>query len=254
MIVQCERCETKFRLDDERVSEKGVKARCSQCQNIFVVRKPPMPAVEPPEGFEVEGESLRAPVSYSEDSSVRPRKLFLRALVLLLILALVGGGVFLFRDRLVSINWEALSLSSLRKYVGSGVSTGESIVFPESQIRGYYIDNTKVSRIFVIEGRALNISSEVKSHIKVRGALLDSMGNKVMEKEVYCGNILSEDELVKLDAREIDSRLNDPAGDSSINLNVPPQQSIPFMVVFFHLPDDVKEFGVESAGTQKAVR
>jgi len=41
MIVQCDRCNTRFRLDDSKVTGKGVKVRCSKCQNIFVVKPPP---------------------------------------------------------------------------------------------------------------------------------------------------------------------------------------------------------------------
>lgn len=38
MIVQCEKCRTKFRIADERVSPKGVKVRCSRCAHVFVAR------------------------------------------------------------------------------------------------------------------------------------------------------------------------------------------------------------------------
>lgn len=39
MIVQCDKCETKFRISDEKVSDSGVKVRCSKCAHVFVVRK-----------------------------------------------------------------------------------------------------------------------------------------------------------------------------------------------------------------------
>lgn len=39
MIIQCEQCRTKFRLDDEKVSDRGVKVRCAKCRHIFTVRK-----------------------------------------------------------------------------------------------------------------------------------------------------------------------------------------------------------------------
>ena len=38
MIVQCDQCNSKFRLDDSKVKEGGVKVRCSKCKNIFVVQ------------------------------------------------------------------------------------------------------------------------------------------------------------------------------------------------------------------------
>jgi predicted Zn finger-like uncharacterized protein len=38
MIVQCDQCNSKFRVDDSKVKEGGVKVRCSKCKNIFVVQ------------------------------------------------------------------------------------------------------------------------------------------------------------------------------------------------------------------------
>jgi len=40
MIVTCDKCDTKFKLDDSKVTEKGIKVRCSKCQAVFLVKKP----------------------------------------------------------------------------------------------------------------------------------------------------------------------------------------------------------------------
>jgi len=44
MIIQCEQCNTKFRLDDSKVTDKGVKVRCAKCKHVFTVRseRPPV--------------------------------------------------------------------------------------------------------------------------------------------------------------------------------------------------------------------
>jgi len=39
MIIQCEKCKTRFRLDDSKVSEAGVRVRCSRCSHTFVVTR-----------------------------------------------------------------------------------------------------------------------------------------------------------------------------------------------------------------------
>lgn len=39
MIIQCEQCNTKFKLDDSKVTDKGVKVRCAKCKHVFTVRK-----------------------------------------------------------------------------------------------------------------------------------------------------------------------------------------------------------------------
>lgn len=40
MIIQCDSCNTKFRLDDSKVSPTGIKVRCTQCRNVFIVWPP----------------------------------------------------------------------------------------------------------------------------------------------------------------------------------------------------------------------
>jgi len=56
LIVQCEHCQTKYRIADEKVKGKGVKVRCAKCENVFTVTPPendiqaPTPApTSPPE-------------------------------------------------------------------------------------------------------------------------------------------------------------------------------------------------------------
>lgn len=40
MIIQCDKCQSKFKIDDSKVTEKGVKVRCKKCSNIFTVYPP----------------------------------------------------------------------------------------------------------------------------------------------------------------------------------------------------------------------
>ena len=273
MIVQCEICQTKFKLDDERVPEKGAKARCSKCQHTFAIEKPLTPGMEPVEGSKVKEDPIESPKEVgdefaeflaepeedrkealsSEDEEIIPGKFHLKSLVVLLVLFVVmGGGVFLFWDKLGEINWNVFSISNLRDYLGSGTSSDGNTVLPKSQIRGYYLDNISAGRIFVIEGEAINNSSEAKGFIKVKGALFDSTGDKLVEREVYCGNMLSGEELMELEADQINSLLNNHEEEPSINLNIPPQKSIPFMVVFFDLPEDIKKFSVSVVRSQES--
>lgn len=39
MIVECDKCSTRFRIADERVTDRGVKVRCGRCSHVFVVRR-----------------------------------------------------------------------------------------------------------------------------------------------------------------------------------------------------------------------
>jgi len=46
MIVQCQACQTRFRLADEKIKPGGTKVRCSKCKEIFSVTPPEPEAVE----------------------------------------------------------------------------------------------------------------------------------------------------------------------------------------------------------------
>ncbi len=67
MIIKCDSCNTKFRLDGTKVKGRGVKVRCTKCQNIFVVA--------PPELEEVKGTvetSFAAPGEEKEEEKMAP--------------------------------------------------------------------------------------------------------------------------------------------------------------------------------------
>lgn len=52
MIVECEKCNSKFELDDSLIKDKGSKVRCSVCKDVFKVY--PQKADEPESAYESE--------------------------------------------------------------------------------------------------------------------------------------------------------------------------------------------------------
>lgn len=40
MVVQCPSCQSKFRIADDKVTDKGVRVRCTSCKNVFQARRP----------------------------------------------------------------------------------------------------------------------------------------------------------------------------------------------------------------------
>jgi predicted Zn finger-like uncharacterized protein len=72
MIVKCERCQTRFKIPDEKVTEKGVKVRCTKCQHTFRVAREdavsatpapadPAPSAKPPAATPRTGTPLEVP-------------------------------------------------------------------------------------------------------------------------------------------------------------------------------------------------
>ncbi len=249
MIITCPVCLTKFRLDEERIPEGGGKARCSQCQHVFPVQKP-----APPEESFFSQEEAPGEIHPEEGYERRVRGRFLgwKLAVLALVVILAAGGIFYFfggqvsrqfssfgkyvEEKAVSLKKVSLNLPFLKKYLGMGDST-EGYISLE-KVKGYYLESNSLNRIFVIEGEAVNHWKESRSFIRVKGVLLDSRGNKVQEKEVYSGNILSEKDLKEMSQQAVDKSLSSQFGISFSNVNIQPNKSVPFMIVFADLPPD----------------
>lgn len=47
MIVVCEKCQSRFKLDESRIKTPRFKARCSRCQHVFIAEKPAQTATPP---------------------------------------------------------------------------------------------------------------------------------------------------------------------------------------------------------------
>jgi predicted Zn finger-like uncharacterized protein len=48
MVVECQSCNAKYNVDENKLPAAGVKVRCHKCQNIITIKKPaPPPVAEP---------------------------------------------------------------------------------------------------------------------------------------------------------------------------------------------------------------
>src|SRR5438128_9217184 len=48
VVVQCPTCQSKFRIADDKVTDRGVRVRCTSCKNVFQVKKPGASGAEAP--------------------------------------------------------------------------------------------------------------------------------------------------------------------------------------------------------------
>ena len=239
MIITCPTCLTKFNLNDDRIPEGGAKVRCSKCQHVFPIQKSsPLERDFSPD--------KTAPAAANENLSPRilrkvempprtrppARRFSLTTVILIIILVLSGMAYGFFRA------WAkpgvpqiiASRFSSLKQYLGLSDEI-EGFIALEN-VKGYYVANKKLAKIFVIEGRAVNHWKEPRSLIRVKGTLVDPKGGKVEEKIVYCGNILLEEDLKSFSREEIANSLSSQFGETFSNVDIPPGKTVPFMIAF----------------------
>jgi hypothetical protein len=116
-------------------------------------------------------------------------------------------------------------------------------------ISAEFVNNSKVGRLFVIRGKIKNDYNHPRSYVKVTGKLYKKGQKLAKSATVYCGNVIPESELTKLDIATIKKRMKNKSGDKKSNLKIKTGKIVPFMIVFDKLPSNLDEYTVEVASS-----
>ena len=117
---------------------------------------------------------------------------------------------------------------------------------------GSFFRSNRLGQLYVVRGDVVNNNTEACSFIRLRGSLLDVEGNEVRQKLVYAGNTIDEDRLREMSLEGIDRELERKSGKENRNVDIEPSSSVPFMIVFENLPDNLAEFQVEAVDSSPA--
>jgi len=171
-----------------------------------------------------------------------------RFIIILGIIAalLLGAGAF------VVYNPFGIEIPFVSDFLGSKADEkGNLKITPlTDSIKGDYVD-TKFGTLFVIKGNAKNDYKNPRSYIRVVGKLY-AKGKKLSKTEtVFCGNIVSEQDIANLEPAVSKKRLQNRIGDKKSNVKVKPGSTIPFMVIFENPSLDLDEFTVEAESSMK---
>lgn len=347
MIVECEQCHTKFRLDDKLLKKTGSKVRCSVCNHKFIafppkaekevpeqpagasskdahkegptsdldqtlvanvieeagkapsekeivadvdqtlVRKGPQKDEIEPVSFEdisqIDSGIIRAEAPDIEKAMERATKveekiiakeerekeeeaeepalptpvikkrrrpgLLMSILILILLLVGVASALVFFMPELLPDSIPFLKRPAKEQALDMGT---KRLSF--SNLEGSFVDASTAGKLFVVTGSVSNNYPDKRSFLRLRSNILDSKGKIAKSKIVYAGNPISNNDLQTLSMEEINKRLLNRAGRNNINMNIPPNASIPFMLVLDDLPEDVSEFTVEAISSSPVKR
>lgn len=285
MKVECPNCQTKFNLPDDMVGPDGANVRCSLCKHVFHVDAPtpedfpgfgdsgatPDWPVEGEEehpsrddfGAQLDAERKKDPfedagVSSSDFASIdfgkaeKPsqgasKKTALLAVVLgLVVFAGIGATAAYFFEFWPFAKKPATSaMENAPPTAHKEAAPDYSAQLPFESYTNYFVDNDKVGKLFVIEGKLVNRSPATLGQITIEATLLDSKEAPVLSKVITAGPKASNFELKTLSKEDLESRL---ASRQEILLNngqVKPGDEVPFMVVFTNIPDNVKNFSLK---------
>ena len=118
-------------------------------------------------------------------------------------------------------------------------------------VRQYYVDNDKVGKVFVIEGRVVNEFPQPKELVTVEAAIYDKDKKPLSVKRQIAGAQLSLFQLQVLSEKEMEAFLTNKVEILTNNATCPGGE-VPFMVLFYAPPEGVAEFGVRIVDVQDA--
>jgi pilus assembly protein FimV len=169
-----------------------------------------------------------------------------KSLVVLLIIAILGGGGY---GTYYMLNQNGIDIPFLSDYLKPKVDDPGNLKLTTYDINSKFVDNASVGKLFVVSGKVKNGYAENRGMITLLGKLFSTGKVPVNQERVYCGNIMSDLELANLEWDKIKARLSNRLGDNRSNVKIEPGKSIPFMVVFSGLPTDLEEFTIEVTGS-----
>ena len=247
MEIQCPHCASRFNLP-EHLARPGAKLRCSVCKTVFALHREQRTAT-PEERTVLEAytgfgalKCILSPANTMEDIA-RWNKSELELFPLVMELHRT------IRDNTTSESHER----PLTPVQGTAATAENIALLTMKDVRQYYVNNEKMGKILVIEGRVVNEFPQPVSMITVEAVLYGQDQKVIASNRQTAGNQLTPLQLSVLDKEAMASRLADPEKEQGANVTLLPGASAPFMVVFDSPPNDVSEFYVAIVDAQKGV-
>ncbi len=157
-------------------------------------------------------------------------------------LLVLGGLAYYFLSQMVGDQEPAQEETEATEEV---ITTEQIKNFSLEDVKQYYVDNEKVGKLFVVQGKVVNNFANPKELIKIEANLFDANGVSVVSKAMLIGNTVSLFQLQMLSKEELESAINNKVGILTANTNVPSGGEVPFVIVFYNPPESVQEFGIK---------
>jgi len=272
MIITCESCGTKFKIDPSKVANKDtIKVRCSRCRHVFTVDLKPEEEPKKSEKVIVLDDSLGEEIEKiagasssdlsmdsdlfekegTEDDLTRPvsepvvRKkasspLALSKIIVIAVAVLAVLGFVIYKY----VGKQSKPASSAESSVQQSDSPSIRL---NPQTQAFFIENVNVGQILVVQGETINDSKSPVSFILLEGRVIGVNGKALLSQRFYAGNLFTKEELAQLPVDKIQERMMRREGESLSNVRVKPGDKVPFMVVFYNLPpiDELSDYAVE---------
>ena len=229
MIVECEKCSSRFKLDETLIKEAGSKVRCSVCRNIFMVLPPEEDEIDPameettqlstPPVFDAEGEEEIDPEvseifdqafeealkeDIEEEAEVEEVETRIKStpslekreskgpgslMIMLIIILVIVLGAIAVYFFLPSFLPD--EISGMRPVNMEEVTDTGNRRLDIADLNSYFLPTDKIGQLYVIEGKIINNYPADRSYVIVKGAIEDENRKTVDQKHKTQKHVLS---------------------------------------------------------------
>lgn len=120
-----------------------------------------------------------------------------------------------------------------------------------TDVKQRFVHNVILGSLRVVEGTVTNAGSYPLARLRVKGEVYDDQSVILGERFAYCGNILSDEELLNSTEEDLGKKINRPEGNGFVNDRVDPGVQIPFMLTFVRENAGVAKTMVRFAGAER---
>ena len=225
--------ETKFG-DEKEVSLEAVEEQEAPAEAEYEPKAAAIAAEEAADEFPHRAEPRAVP-PISEPTFVRSRKSRVKP-VLVTLIALIILGALAYGGYMYFFGPEKGPA-----VMDQGNLQIEMILNPDYR----FVNNETAGELLVVTGDVTNRYDQPRSFIQVKSNLFNPAGQVIRSESVFAGNMISDSDLSSLNLETLKTKLANRRGDDNANVGLSPDQSVPFMVVFGNLPENMEEFNVE---------
>jgi predicted Zn finger-like uncharacterized protein len=159
------------------------------------------------------------------------------SLLTLILVVAVGGSLYYW--------WQAGGSVPAFEYIYEKVykvverEKAQKIFILSRRGREYQLDGEKV---YVIQGKVANRTEETKRVVKLKATLYDQEGKEIATSIGYCGITMSDKEIIESTYDGLKTSFGFIGASQAAP--VPPQQSVPFTIIFFSPPAEATNYDV----------
>jgi len=211
----------------------------------------------PEESMDKEQEAYVDEPSESEQQHIsknKRKRLFAFFIVFIVFIIMAQGYLWIYPDAgHETVQWICSRFPVIEQLFGMDKGNVDIVTNQVEfiDVKQRFVSNESLGNIRIIEGVVVNQADVPISKIRVMGELLGSGGELLAARTSYCGNLLPDETLGKLNAEEISYISSALQSENALNNRIMPKGQIPFMIVFTKEPAGVAKAIVTAMKAEK---